>query len=82
LRCVNPDFDRSWIRDWWVFRSPHAQAVCGIHFAELVPAIRSPLAGLYVTDSAQFYPEDRTLSAAVRLGREAAGMIRQDFGSC
>ncbi len=82
LRCVNPAFDRSWIRDWWVFRSEHAQAVCKTDFTELIPAIRSPLAGLYVTDSTQFYPEDRTLSAAVRVGREAAGLIHEDLGPC
>lgn len=82
LRWVNPQFERAWIRDWWVFRSPHAQAVCGTNFTESIPAIRSPLNGLYLTDSTQFYPEDRTLSAAIRVGREAAGLILQDLAAC
>jgi protoporphyrinogen oxidase len=77
---INPRFERSWVRDHWIFREQYAQAICTRGFANLVPAIRSPLKGLYVTDSTQFYPEDRTLSAAIRCGRQAAGLIAEDGG--
>ncbi|PKO15243.1 MAG: hypothetical protein CVU39_11600 [Chloroflexi bacterium HGW-Chloroflexi-10] len=78
LQLINPQFDASWIKEWFVFRDPYAQAICTTGFASLVPGIRSPIPGLYVTDSTQFYPEDRTLSAAVRLGHEAAKALCQD----
>lgn len=75
LGLVNPDFGPDWVREWRVFRAPHAQAVCLTHFADLVPAQKSPLPGLYVSDSSQFYPEDRSLTAAIRHGRLAARLI-------
>ena len=68
------------MKEWHVFRSKYAQAICTTNFAETVPTIRSPIKGLYVTDSAQFYPEDRTISAAIRQGRTAAGNIICDLG--
>lgn len=47
--------------------------------SDLVPAHRTPIRGLYVTDSTQFYLEDRTISQAIRQGRTAAAMIVADF---
>ena len=79
LRRVNPDFSSKWIKEMHVSRTPYAQAICTTGFADLVPDVRTPLAGLYLTDSTQFYPEDRTISAAIRQGRKAASAILEDF---
>jgi protoporphyrinogen oxidase len=81
LQLVNPAFDESWIKQWFITRAPYAQAVCSTRFAELIPPHRTPLRGLYVTDSTQFYPEDRTLSAAIEQGRIAARCWREDVGA-
>ncbi|MBN1564817.1 MAG: NAD(P)/FAD-dependent oxidoreductase [Anaerolineae bacterium] len=75
IHRVNPDFDPSWIEEWHISRAPYAQAICTVGFADLVPDHQTPLTGLYITDSTQFYPEDRTISAAIRMGRRVAGMI-------
>jgi protoporphyrinogen oxidase len=78
LKLVNPRFDESWIEDFFVSRAAHAQAVCTTHFAHLRPDHRTPVRGLYVTDSTQFYPEDRTLSAAIEQGQKAAALCLED----
>ncbi len=78
LRLLNPAFDLAWVEELRIFRTSHAQAVCPVGFAERVPDHRAPARGLLVTDSTQFYPEDRTLSAAVRLGRRVAAMICEE----
>jgi hypothetical protein len=75
IKRVNPDFDQSWVEECHIARAPFAQAICTVGFKNIVPDHRSPLDGLYITDSTQFYPEDRTISAAIRLGRRVAGMI-------
>jgi protoporphyrinogen oxidase len=75
LRFVQPAFRRDWIKEWHVFRTPYAQALFVTDFARLMPEHRSSIPNLYVTDSTQFYPEDRTLSAAIEQGRKVARMI-------
>ncbi|MCE1255395.1 MAG: hypothetical protein LWX83_17840, partial [Anaerolineae bacterium] len=65
----------------YVFRAPYAQAICTRGFSKLIPSTRSPLAGLYISDSTQFYPEDRTLSAAIHFGRLAAQYCMEDFNA-
>lgn len=72
LKRVNPAFDESWIESCQVFRAHYAQAVCTVGFADVRPPLATPLAGLFLTDSTQFYPEDRTLSAAIQYGGLAA----------
>ena len=71
------DFDRSWVRDWWVFRDRYAQPVCTTGFSRQVAELQGPVEGLYITDSHQLYPDDRTVSNSIGLGRAAAGLIRQ-----
>jgi protoporphyrinogen oxidase len=79
LKCVNPQFSEDWVTERYVFRDSYAQAICTTDFQRLIPDIRSSIQGLLVTDSAQFYPEDRTLSAAIRQGRAAAEMLIRDL---
>lgn len=79
LKLINPEFDRSWVKEYHVFRSPYAQPVFTTNFVDLMPGHRTPIKGLYVTDSTQFYPEDRTISAAAEQGRKAAALLLEDL---
>lgn len=78
LKLVNPKFSKDWVKEYHVFRTPYAQPIFHTNFIDLMPGHRTPVGGLYVTDSTQFYPEDRTISAAIAQGRKVAGMIAED----
>lgn len=78
LKLINPQFNENWITGRHIFRDVNAQAVCRVGFSEVTPKMRTPIRGLYITDSAQYYPEDRTLSASVRLGVKVASLICDD----
>jgi len=80
LKLVNPSFSKDWVKEYHVFRAPYAQPIFTTNFVDLVPGHRTPIKGLYVTDSTQFYPEDRTISAAIEQGRKAAGFLLEDQG--
>ena len=79
LALVQPAFDEGWVRQVVVSRARFAQAVCTVGFAEQVPPVRAGLDGLYLTDSTQFYPEDRTLSAAIRMADRVSSAIDHDL---
>ena len=74
LKLIRPGFSEKWIRNRYVFRDLNAQAVCKIGFSKKIPDVRTPVNGLFITDSAQYYPEDRTMSASVRLGTKVAAL--------
>lgn len=71
LEALFPPFDRSQVIQWLVTRDSYAQALCPPRFGERVPALASPLPGLYLTDSTQLYPADRHLSGMIGLAGEA-----------
>jgi protoporphyrinogen oxidase len=76
LRHIVPSFDPSWVEEYRVFREKYAQAICHVNFLRQVPGHATPVRNLFITDSVQFYPEDRTISAAIRLGRHVAQMVK------
>ncbi len=72
LRRVNPAFQRDWLRKWWVWRAPYAQPVPTLNHSRNIPAIKTPLPGLYWASMSQVYPWDRGTNYAVEIGRRAA----------
>jgi protoporphyrinogen oxidase len=79
LQIVNPSFDEAWIEAYHISRARYAQAVCRTGFIDLIPNQETAIDGLYLTDSTLLYPEDRTLSGALRLGRRAAMLIHSNI---
>jgi protoporphyrinogen oxidase len=69
LKIVNPGLSEEDINGFRVFQSPHAQAVCRVGFRNVVPPVESPLGKLFLLDSTQLYPSDRTLSGMVGLAK-------------
>jgi protoporphyrinogen oxidase len=79
LRTLNGAFDPSWVRNRWVFRERAAQPVITLNYSERIPARRTPLAGLYLANTTQIYPEDRGTNYSVRLGNEIAEQVAGDL---
>ncbi|NDJ62472.1 MAG: oxidoreductase, partial [Chloroflexi bacterium] len=78
LREFNPNFRPEWVRKWWVFRAPYAQPVPYVNHSQRIPALATPLPGVYWASMSQVYPWDRGTNYAVELGRRVADMILDD----
>jgi protoporphyrinogen oxidase len=77
LSRFNPSFDRSWIKQTWLWRTEYAQPVPLLNHSRNIPAIKTPLAGLWLASMSQVYPWDRGTNFAVELGRRVAKMVTQ-----
>jgi protoporphyrinogen oxidase len=76
LSKVNPDFSPDWIKQRWVFRAPYAQPVPFVDHAANIPALQTPIDGLFWASMSQVYPWDRGTNYAVEIGRRAAQMMQ------
>lgn len=74
FRRVNPAFDESWVIAADAFRYDFAQTVCTPGFYDKLPPMKSGARGLFLADTSHYYPEDRSISESMRLGRELALM--------
>ncbi len=72
----NPEFKREWIKKVWVHRTNYAQPVPLVGHSKNIPAIQTPIEGLYFASMSQVYPWDRGTNFAVEIGRRAARLIQ------
>jgi len=79
LRRFNQDFDRSWIRDSWLFRTKYGQPIPPVNHSRNIPDVRTPVQGLYLASMSQVYPWDRGTNFAIEIGRRVAKMAQADL---
>jgi len=72
VRIVRPDFDPSTVLATHVSRYEFAQTVCGPGFSAALPPMQTSIRGFLMADTAYYYPEDRSISESIRIGRELA----------
>ncbi len=58
-----------------MFRAPYAQPVPFRSQSELIPALETPLPGVFWASMSQVYPWDRGTNFSVEMGRRVAGMM-------
>ena len=75
LQRINPEFRPEWVRASWVFVEEYAQPVPKVNHSSRVPALRTPMEGLWMANMSQVYPWDRGSNYAVEIGRRVAQCI-------
>ena len=75
LKKINPEFDPSWVKKTWLYRTKYGQPVPELDHSQRIPPIQTPVEGLYFASMSQVYPWDRGTNFAVEIGRRAAGLI-------
>jgi len=75
FKKFNPAFERDWVNKVWVFKTNYAQPVPLVNHSKNIPAIQTPIDGLYFASMSQVYPWDRGTNFAVEIGRRAARLM-------
>ena len=75
FKKFNPAFERDWVKKVWVFKTNYAQPVPLVNHSRNIPAIQTPIEGLYFASMSQVYPWDRGTNFAVEIGRRAARLM-------
>ena len=75
FKRINPAFEKDWVKKVWVNKTNYAQPVPLVNHSKNIPAIQTPIEGLYFASMSQVYPWDRGTNFAVEIGRHAAKMM-------
>lgn len=73
----NPNFDPEWVRKTWLFKASYAQPIPFVNHSQNIPALQTPIPGLYFASMSQVYPWDRGTNFAVEMGRNVAKLMRK-----
>jgi protoporphyrinogen oxidase len=79
LQRFNPAFDRSWVKETWLWKTPYAQPIPPVDHSKNIPPLRTPVPGLYFASMSQVYPWDRGTNYAVEIGQNVAQLVMEDF---
>ena len=74
LKNLNPELTDDDVIDVNVSRYAFAQPICQPNFAHHLPPMRSAIEGLFIADTSYYYPEDRSISESIHLGKQLAEM--------
>lgn len=74
IKKLNPDLTEDDFIDINVSRYAFAQPICQPDFAHHLPPMRSAINGLFIADTSYYYPEDRSISESIHLGKQLAEM--------
>lgn len=69
LPKINPAFRRDWVLASHCHRYEFAQAVCPPGFYDMLPPMKTPIAGFSMADTAYYYPEDRSICESVKVAK-------------
>nr|WP_315592647.1 NAD(P)/FAD-dependent oxidoreductase [uncultured Cupriavidus sp.] len=75
LARINPKFREDWVLSSKVSRYEYAQTVCPPGFFDMLPGMRTPVAGFWMADTSYYYPEDRSICESVRCGKQLAESV-------
>ncbi|MGZ9224833.1 MAG: NAD(P)/FAD-dependent oxidoreductase [Anaerolineales bacterium] len=78
FKKFNPAFERDWVKKIWVNKTNYAQPVPLVNHSRNIPAIQTPIDGLYFASMSQVYPWDRGTNFAVEIGRRAARLMLEN----
>jgi protoporphyrinogen oxidase len=81
LALIDPTFEPSSVKFYAVFRDRFAQPICLSDYRTTTPSIATPIANLFLTDSCQLHPHDRSISGAFGLGRQAGTLATAALGT-
>ncbi len=72
---INPAFTKDWVIASHVSRYEFAQPVCAPNFYQQLPPMQTPLQGFFMADTSYYYPEDRSISESVKMGKQLAQLV-------
>ncbi|NLZ27124.1 MAG: oxidoreductase, partial [Chloroflexi bacterium] len=75
LKKINPNFNEDWVKKVWVSKAKYAQPVPLVNHSQNIPAIQTPIEGIYFASMSQVYPWDRGTNFAVEIGRKSARLM-------
>jgi protoporphyrinogen oxidase len=75
LKLINPEFNLDWVEQSWLFREEAAQPIVTTNYSRFIPEYKTPIAGLYLANTTQIYPEDRGMNYSVRLGHIVSELV-------
>jgi protoporphyrinogen oxidase len=82
LKKIYPGLNESIIEKCYVYKDRYAQPIWPMSYSKIKPAYKTPVQGLYLSNTAQIYPNDRGMNFSIKLGKEVVeAFVKEEMSS-
>ena len=78
VKMVQPSWDERTLLATHASRYEFAQTVCPPGFSRALPPMQTSVKGFAIADTSYYYPEDRSISESVRVGKDVSRVVLED----
>ena len=75
LERLNPDFERNWMTEAWMFAAPFAQPIVTVDYRDHIPPFHTPIQNLWTATMFQVYPHDRGQNYSIELAERLVRVL-------
>ena len=83
LYKIYPDFNSSWLKNVFIFRTNTAATVCDLNFSKKVPNCKTKIGNMFIANMSHVYPDERSTNNSIKIAIEALKLlgINTDFSN-
>lgn len=75
LKKMFPDFRENDVKKYWIFKDRFSQPVFIKKYSTILPDFKTPVKNLYMLNTAQIYPQSRSLNSSISISRKAVNIL-------
>jgi protoporphyrinogen oxidase len=71
VKRINQNFDESWLKQVYVFKTNTAATVCDLNFSKKVPTSKTTVSNMFIANMSHVYPDERSTNNSIKIAIEA-----------
>jgi len=75
LNKINPNFDSSWLKNVFIFKTNTAATVCDLNFSKKVPNCKTKIGNMFIANMSHVYPDERSTNNSIKIAIEALKLL-------
>jgi protoporphyrinogen oxidase len=72
---IYPSFNRSWLKNIFIFKTNTAATVCDLNFSKKVPNCKTIISNLFIANMSHVYPDERSTNNSIKIAIEALKIL-------
>jgi len=77
IKKINPNFESSWIKDYYYHKIDNAQPIITPNYSQNIPPHKTNINNLYLANTTQIYPEDRGTNYSIKMAINVVNLIEE-----
>lgn len=75
LPKIYPEFQESWLKNIFIFKTSTAATVCDLNFSKKIPSCKTTVDNMFIVNMSHVYPDERSTNNSIKIASEACNVM-------